>query len=1433
MEKDWLILVQKYELEGARSKFETICLDIFKKICPKKYVNSIRCNPGDEGIDIFIGNIGEEPIEVIQCKFFFPDFGNTQKKQIRESFKTAINSKEYKVKKWTLCIINKLDIHEQKWWIGWKNRTEKAHGKKNNFITLKDGQELIKLLKENDLYNQSFEIVDSQKIDAIHQKIIGQQLNIDIKKTLKKSSNAVDQIVNYIGEKHIHVEREETDKIYNWINNDLKKDTKNVLILTGEKGIGKSSVLKDLYNKLLLDSHYILGIKADKFYYNNVDKLEKNLFLNKLTFEKLINSISKENKKLIIIIDQIDALSHSITSNRDYINTYNRLISEFLYEENIRVIVSTRSYDLEYDAELSIYNSNEFSKVKVQPFSTETVNSILEKFNINCNSQKLINLLTIPHHLNIFCRLPNKSELVFDTISSLKELYDELWYQYISVRKNANIKDLLYTIADKMYNEGIDIKNIYEDNYFDELSYLKSVNLLIEQNQRIQFFHQTFYEYCYAKHFVENNLSLEKYIIENDQSIYIRSVIKMAIEYLREYKISKYISILDEILLKEKYRFHIKSLVISTLASQPNPYIEEKSFVLEKILTDETLEELFINSLNSKNWISFLIEEDIPLKYLNTDKSNFNWSIFSRNINNSPIDILDYIKNLDFEDKGNLISNLLINLNNWEDSELLNYFSQYIIYQENNTNQMPNFWYFELLERIYIHHPLFVYEKLTPPLKRSFDGYNHQLEYELNKALEEISKNNVVGVLEFLISIFENIVENSKIPLFQFNEISSPLFDSYKNASLFNDTNEGERTIIFHINQLLLKVELNYFLKFYEKYKNSDNINVLKVLIHAFQNRNEKLVNESYELILIIKNKNGFKDKDDIFQLELRELISLYYLNFNEEQKAEINSLLLNMSSKYDTFIYTDSNGRRTYSLRNFGRKKFAFIKALPKEALQENKDLKRAYQVLLRKFGDINHKKAFDTSTSEGGFVGPPLSYKAYEKMNVNGWKKSMYKYNENYQPIEFLKGGMEEHSNKFKEVVKQNPDKFYDLISSLFLDEKINLSYIHNGISGLIEGKYNPDKVKSLFKKFIKINLDRTYTLYSNWQIKYLISTNTIDNEIVEYLVRTATRDTYIEKVKNKQYPLIDSANSIIGSAVDCLMLLYMHKEYEEIIFTTIEQVLNKKKCNDSVRITIMYKIAYLNHLNIDRAFKIFNNLLSSESVEVLKASLTPAQYFNNKFHNKMEKYFLNILNCNEIRKDSYIIVNSYLSKKKFGLKYYKQFVYISTDTKLCALKVAEKNLFHKERSIHETSLSILYEFLNEKEQNIATEYSAIILRKFKTENFDELLDFMKAYSKSVVCRNAPAYFIDYLLNSLKSHPQECLELLENINFNEKSDYQYVFHNKGPVQVVLGIYSKLITKSFKNKSLITRCMDLFDNMLKHPNFRNNANSAIELLSE
>ena len=529
---DWSLLIDKYTVEGARSKFEEICTQLYHNIYSQENVKNVEVSKGDCGVDIFIGNLGIEPIDVIQCKFF-PKFGDSQKSQITKSFKTAINSSEFEVISWTLCLINQFTIKEHQWWSKWK--LGNAEYLSSDSIKLTDGLELITLLKKNNLYNIAFDKIDSLKIEELHNNfIVDKHISPEkISNTLSKSSSALQQVKNFIGNSpKAHIKRKETNDIYKWINEDLKSGTKNILVVTGEKGIGKSVILKDLYDTLKKEKVAVLGIKADKYFHSNISELEKNLFLDKITFELLIRKHSKDNK-LIIIIDQIDALSYSITSNREFINTYNRLISEFQDEENIRVILSTRNYDLEYDAELSIYNSTKYKKIRVMPLLVDDVIKTLALFDISSPSQKFIELLKTPNNLNIFCSLPNKTKVNFDTISTLKDLYDELWLQLISKNKKLQNKNLIFKLADRMYDSGIAVANIYNDEFYEELTYLKSNNLIIENNKTLQFFHQTFYEYCYSKQFVENNKSLEDYLIKSEQSLYIRSVVKMVVESTR------------------------------------------------------------------------------------------------------------------------------------------------------------------------------------------------------------------------------------------------------------------------------------------------------------------------------------------------------------------------------------------------------------------------------------------------------------------------------------------------------------------------------------------------------------------------------------------------------------------------------------------------------------------------------------------------------------------------------------------------------------------------------------------------------------------------------------------------------------------------------------------------------------------------------------
>lgn len=78
----------------------------------------VRADPGDWGIDVFVGSL-VGTVSVWQSKYFYDKIGDSQKKQIRESFASAMkNAKNegYTVETWTLCVACEVSAPERKWW---------------------------------------------------------------------------------------------------------------------------------------------------------------------------------------------------------------------------------------------------------------------------------------------------------------------------------------------------------------------------------------------------------------------------------------------------------------------------------------------------------------------------------------------------------------------------------------------------------------------------------------------------------------------------------------------------------------------------------------------------------------------------------------------------------------------------------------------------------------------------------------------------------------------------------------------------------------------------------------------------------------------------------------------------------------------------------------------------------------------------------------------------------------------------------------------------------------------------------------------------------------------------------------------------------------------------------------------------------------------
>ena len=115
--------------QGAREEFARLVAALAELTAR---VRRIRENPGDWGIDSFAGRLDEgNKVAVWQAKFFVNGVGDSQKSQIRDSFRMARESAAqhgYELVRWTLVIPVDLAAEETQWWDDWKARQETDYG---------------------------------------------------------------------------------------------------------------------------------------------------------------------------------------------------------------------------------------------------------------------------------------------------------------------------------------------------------------------------------------------------------------------------------------------------------------------------------------------------------------------------------------------------------------------------------------------------------------------------------------------------------------------------------------------------------------------------------------------------------------------------------------------------------------------------------------------------------------------------------------------------------------------------------------------------------------------------------------------------------------------------------------------------------------------------------------------------------------------------------------------------------------------------------------------------------------------------------------------------------------------------------------------------------------------------------------------------------
>lgn len=112
--------------DGARAVFANLVGQCVLSL--HSTAREVRPDPGDEGVDTFVGDFGGGDLRVYQAKYFCDGVGRSQQAQIRDSWKSCTGSKYLKsIVLWTLCLPVDLNVDEEKWWQQWRKKESAKH----------------------------------------------------------------------------------------------------------------------------------------------------------------------------------------------------------------------------------------------------------------------------------------------------------------------------------------------------------------------------------------------------------------------------------------------------------------------------------------------------------------------------------------------------------------------------------------------------------------------------------------------------------------------------------------------------------------------------------------------------------------------------------------------------------------------------------------------------------------------------------------------------------------------------------------------------------------------------------------------------------------------------------------------------------------------------------------------------------------------------------------------------------------------------------------------------------------------------------------------------------------------------------------------------------------------------------------------------------
>lgn len=434
--------------------------------------------------------------------------------------------------------------------------------------------------------------------------------------TLREAVHAASSVLRSqkrsIGPSGRHVMRRATTDLLAWLHAD---DSANVIaMLTDDAGRGKSVVMADVLDALEAEGVVVLGIKADAQLsaVRSATDVQHALQLPD-SLERVFAALGG-SRPLVLLIDQVDALSHNLARDAQTLDAVLDAMARVRGLRNVRVVLSCRAFDRATDRRLRALDVKK--DVKVGEFSEEEVREVLQTVGIDVArlTPATIALLRTPLHLELFVWLKTVGGRPEDSAPSmLQDLYAALLTDVAfasapgapAVGARAGFLDAMTAFMATHQRVSVPLSHFHGiDPGGRILAWLASQGVVSVSGSAVTFLHQTFFDYLFARRFVDAGLSLVEHLQQSPQTLRQRTELVQILTYARSAVPTTYARWLAAIWDDPSLRPHLRRLVRRWFGMLRTPTAEDVAWATSR-LRDPADQVAMVHTLHGNGaWVS-------------------------------------------------------------------------------------------------------------------------------------------------------------------------------------------------------------------------------------------------------------------------------------------------------------------------------------------------------------------------------------------------------------------------------------------------------------------------------------------------------------------------------------------------------------------------------------------------------------------------------------------------------------------------------------------------------------------------------------------------------------------------------------------------------------------------------------------------------------